>query len=57
MPDDINIKYQRFFISVFEPCVNSKKMCKVDENVENAVWWAIMHTDKNLYRTKTCVSI
>lgn len=36
MPDDINMKYQWFFISVFEPCVNCKKMCKAGENMENA---------------------
>lgn len=35
-----------FFIPIFEPCVNCKKMCKSGENVENAVCWAILQTDK-----------
>lgn len=31
-----------FFIPIFETCVNCKKMCKMGENVENAVCWAIL---------------
>jgi len=46
MPADININTNDFFIPVFEPCVNCKKMCKIGENVENAVDWAILYTDK-----------